>query len=349
MKSFIFNPSEKWFKGEIILRYNLKTLLKLILFIIILPFAVLYYLGKALWQSACWLGKNLWQGICWLGRKLWPVICGLGLLLLAFWTWLKGLFRKKAKPAEDPQTATSDRRRNWMWLLILLLLLLGSILTWRSCTSKNNADEPSAAPAQVYDNSFDRVIVARAYLDGVQTTVSKDCPRALVGFKFINNQPVKDFNFTGMTYEQAIQVVAEDWKPLVVDNLSADVKLSEQQMAVVTLVAMRMGKNGFPRSTFLQKVNEGDFDAAGKWLLLQKKNGEIRKVGEEPTQYFYMLKLLWNNQLQIDDLLDLPMFSYRALPLDSLYHADGSCNFNEHIQQMLKKGNFTTPRTALEL
>ena len=43
------------------------------------------------------------------------------------------------------------------------------------------------------------------------------------------------------------------------------------------------------------------------------------------------------------------MFSYRALPLDSLYHADGSCNFNEHIQQMLKKGNFTTPRTALEL
>ena len=147
-------------------------------------------------------------------------------------TW-KPSFGKKAKPAEDPQTATSDRRRNWMWLLILLLLLLGGILTWRSCTSKNNADEPSAAPAQVYDNSFDRVIVARAYLDGVQTTVSKDCPRALVGFKFINNQPVKDFNFTGMTYEQAIQVVAEDWKPLVVDNLSADVKLSEQQMAVV--------------------------------------------------------------------------------------------------------------------
>lgn len=97
MKSFIFNPSEKWFKGEIILRYNLKTLLKLILFIIILPFAVLYYLGKALWQSACWLGKNLWQGICWLGRKLWPVICGLGLLLLAFWIWLKGLFRKKSQ------------------------------------------------------------------------------------------------------------------------------------------------------------------------------------------------------------------------------------------------------------
>ena len=68
MKSFIFNPSEKWFKGEIILRYNLKTLLKLILFIIILPFAVLYYLGKALWQSTCWVGKNLWQGICWVGR-----------------------------------------------------------------------------------------------------------------------------------------------------------------------------------------------------------------------------------------------------------------------------------------
>lgn len=338
MKNFIFTPGENWFKGEIILRYNLQTLFKLLLFIIILPFMALYYLGK-----------TLWKGICWIAKHLWPLLCWIGLLILAFWAWLKGLFARTPKISQTPQQ-TKRNSKKWLWLLLLLLLLLGTMLIWKSCTNREaTLEQPNNTPTQVYDNSFDKVIVARAYLDGVQNSVAADCPRALVGFKFINDQKVKDFNFSGMTYEQAIQVVANDWKPLVVNNLSPDLQLTEQQMAVVTLIAMRMGKYGFPRSTFLRKVNEGDFAGATEWILLQKKNGEIRSLGEEPTQYFYILKLLWNEEIKIDELLDLPMFSYRALPLKALYGTDGTYIYNEDISSRLQMGFNQSPRKALEL
>jgi len=239
-----------------------------------------------------------------------------------------------------------------IWFASLVLIIIGTTLLYNSCTRTSEKETEASnlqQPAQAYDNSFDKVIIARAYLDGVQEKVSSDCPRALVGFKFINDRSVKDFSFDGMTYEQAVKVVAEDWRPLVVNNLSADILLSEQQMAVITLVAMRMGKTGFLHSTFLKEVNKGNFKEATRWILLQKTDGSIRPLGEEPTQYFYMLRLLWNEEIQIDALLDLPMFSYRALPTDKLYIQDSIPVFNSDIYWLLTKGYFTTPRNALKL
>lgn len=201
----------------------------------------------------------------------------------------------------------------------------------------------------VYDRAFDEVIVARAYLDGVQEKVSDDCPRALVGFKFINDRPVRDFDFEGMTYDQAVDVVARDWKPLVVGHLNPEVVLSKQQMAVVTLAAMRMGKAGFVRSTFLQKVNEGDLTGAGKWLLLQKADGSVYPTGNEPKQYFYVLQLLWYGDLAIDELLDFPMFSYKGIDVGSVYTIDGEYVYTPEIGDRLTRGNYPTPREALEL
>ena len=83
-----------------------------------------------------------------------------------------------------------------------------------------------------------------------------------------------------MTYEQAIQVVAEDWKPLVVDNLSADVKLSEQQMAVVTLVAMRMGKKRISAFNLPPKGKRRRFRCCGKMAAAseeKRRNTQSRR------------------------------------------------------------------------
>lgn len=234
-----------------------------------------------------------------------------------------------------------------MWWLLLLSLLVALIGTWRSCSSAE--DEGEGEPMVVYDRAFDEVIVARAYLDGVQEKVSDDCPRALVGFKFINDRPVRDFDFEGMTYDQAVDVVARDWKPLVVGHLNPEVVLSKQQMAVVTLAAMRMGKAGFVRSTFLQKVNEGDLTGAGKWLLLQKADGSVYPTGNEPKQYFYVLQLLWYGDLAIDELLDFPMFSYKGIDVGSAYTIDGEYVYTPEIGDRLTRGNYPTPREALEL
>lgn len=236
-------------------------------------------------------------------------------------------------------------------LAVVLLIVLAVVWSWRSCQNRN---EPLPvvteieSPEETYNRAFDDVVIARAYLDGVQTEVDAKCPRALVGFKFINDKPVKDYDFNGKTYEEAVKIVAEDWKPLVVGSLNENVRLSEQQMAVVTLAAMRMGKNGFKRSTFLKKLNEGVAEDAGLWLLLQTPDGEIRKTGEEPLQYFYVLRLLWEHKVEIRELLDMPMFSYRNIKVKALY-TDVQPEYGKEEERLLAEGDFPTPREALGL
>lgn len=326
-----------WWRGTLSVNYNFLTFLKILVFLVIIPFLALYYIGKEIWKSLCWIGRNIL-----------PVAIWLYFLLLIFWTWLKGLFARKSKNKTlrpRPQTKNSK----WGWLLLLLILLIGGALIWRSCDSKKVQEEVPSLVEKTYDTSFDKVIIARAYLDGVQKKVTKNCPRALVGLKFINDKPIKDFNFEGMTYDQSVKVVAENWKPLVLENLSSSVYLTEQKMAVVTLVAMRMGKNGFIRSTFLKKLNEGDITSTTQWLLLQDADGNISKTGPEPKQYFYILRLLWTGDLDIDRLLDMPMFSYKGISTNVMYNDQGKHIWNEGISKRLEKGNFATPREALEL
>lgn len=325
------------------MRYNLKTLTKLLLLLLILAVAVIVVIlvGKGL--------ILLWEGITYIVPKIWPYLCAAAagvLLALTYKWWGRLLSKLKRRKKVRPQQRGEKQKGKRIWLVILplLALILLISLLWRSCGS-----EEKQQAVQVYELSFDNVIIGRAYLDGVQKEVPNECPRALVGFKFINDQPVKDYNFYGMTYDEAVFVVSQDWKPLVVDNLSPAIVLSRQQMAVVTLAAMRMGKYGFLRSTFLEKINDGNLEEAGEWLLLQDAKGEIRKTGSEPKQYFYMLRLLWENEITINELLDMPMFSYKAVSVDKMYDQSGKYIFNEEIRKELKKGSFQTPRKALEL
>lgn len=254
---------------------------------------------------------------------------------------------EKGQSGNNPEPENHFERH----LAIMLLIVLAVVWSWRSCQNRN---EPLPvvteieSPEETYNRAFDDVVIARAYLDGVQTEVDAKCPRALVGFKFINDKPVKDYDFNGKTYEEAVKIVAEDWKPLVVGSLNENVRLSEQQMAVVTLAAMRMGKNGFKRSTFLKKLNEGVAEDAGLWLLLQTPDGEIRKTGEEPLQYFYVLRLLWEHKIEIRELLDMPMFSYRNIKVKALY-TDVQPEYGKEEERLLAEGDFPTPREALGL
>ncbi len=336
---FSVKDAGKWWKGEVTMRYNLLLLVKLLGLLIALPFILLFYVGKGLWTGLVWLAKHVLK----------PVFFWLAVGLTALWMWLRARFEHKSAPKNaQAETQTSQPKNDRaMWIVLALAFLVAMFALWRSCSSARETltDEP----AVVYDRAFDEVIVARAYLDGVQREVSGECPRALVGFKFINNQPVEKYDFDGLTYEEAVKVVAQDWKPLVTDNLNPEVRLSSQQMAVVTLTAMRMGKYGFARSTFLKKVNEGDFESAGEWLLLQKSDGSVRVTGDEPKQYFYILRLLWNGDLAIRDLLDFPMFSYKGIDISSVYTVEGEYIFNSEIENRLMRGNFATPREALEL
>ncbi len=226
--------------------------------------------------------------------------------------------------------------------IIALLLIIAAFFCFRGGEDKNYTSQKEV----IFEKTFDKVVVARAYLDNVQDKSSQ--LRALVGLKFIDGKKASDTIFVGKTYDEAKKIVAKEWQNIVMDEVNPAVALSEQQLAVVTLVAMRMGKAGFCRSNFLLYVNNGDFDMAEKWLVLQKADGTQRQMGEEARKYFWVLRLLWNQNIHIDSLLDYPISSYLSIPVEDMY-SNYNTVWNESLANKLKQGSNPTPRQSLGL
>lgn len=363
MKSiFSVTTNGAWWKGELHCRYNLLTVTKVLAALLILAltgfglywFAIgLWTALGALWDGICWLGSALWSGICWVASQ-WLWLLGMALLALAVWL----LSKVNWKGFHWPERSKSDQKRSWnwlWWLLAALLALLLLLLLLKGC-GNDKADEVSVPTASVqfyeysdsefteaFNEAFDWVVISRAYLDGVQNGVDK--MRALVGFKFVDGRPVTELTFTGKTYDQAKAIIAADWRGLIRKNIH--VKLTKQQMVTLTLFAMRNGKYGFEKSDFLKAVNTGVFDADN--MALHKANGGKRILMEEGMQYLWMLKILWNGHIAVEDLIDYPMFSYKTIKLSQMYDADRKALFDDSLKARLQHGANKTPREALEL
>ena len=359
---FSVTTDGKWWKGEISMRYNLLTLVKIVGALLLLA-AIgfgLYWFGVAvltllqsLWYGICWIATGIWSGLCWLASGIWSILCWLasqwmwllGLLLAALIGWL--LTKVDWKSSE----AKSDSKRSWSWIWWLLgaiLLLLLALMLVKGC---NNSTESAAEPAPMsapvvitaeqFDEAFDKVVIARAYLDGVQNGVGKKV--ALVGLKFVDGRPVTDMIFQGRTYDEAKAIIAADWRELVTANVH--VQLSEQELVAITLYAMRNGKYGFLKSDFLKAVNAGDRNAA---MELNTAKGTKRQLRDEGKQYLWVLRNLWNGNISVDDLIDMPMFSYKKIAVEQMYD-NGKPVFNSTLSERLNKGANRTPREALEL
>lgn len=303
---------KSWMKGKITVPYNLRW----ILLIVCLPIFLVYV---------------IWLGLAWLLHQI-------GLGLIALWHWLSGLFAKKSK-----QTSGKMPSLKWLWLIVVAIILLLLLLCFKGCSPEEN--EPVTASENiemVYESAWDDIIIARAYLDGVQETVSPKVPRALLGFKFINGRSVLENyqDWEGTTYDEALKIISDSWKPLVLENVKTP--LTKNQMTAVVLAAMRMGETGFKRSTLLKKINS-NMSEVDQWFVLQDKNGNIRKTGEEPRQYFNVLKLIWQGHLTVEDLLNSPTFSYKRLNPDSLYTPQ------QQVEIIKRPGLTPTPKEALNL
>jgi len=306
----IQKSKKKWYRGKVEcdfqFNYNLMWLL--------LPFVIIALLIKFLFEGIAWVIVKIFDAVTWCFRWV-------KYFVLLLWNWLK-------------------KNEKWWWLFIPLLLWL--FVTVRSCDGNKEDVKPFDIEQQeiIYENSWDDVVVVRAYLDNVQSKIEGTCPRVLVGFKFINGKPAKEFNFEGKTYDEAVKIVSESWKPFVLDNVK--VNLNPQQMTVVILTAMRMGEAGFKRSTFLQKINQEEFVEASNWFVLQDENGNIIKTGDEPKKYFKVLQLMWNTRVTADELIDFPIWSYLQFDLNREYT-------EEEMIEIMMQGNNPTPREALGL
>ena len=325
MKKFEIKRGKKWYRGHVAIEfnYNLAWLL--------LPFIILIYLIKYAFQALAWVVEKVIDGIWWLLKKFWIAI-------VAIWMWLKGLFNHKPT---QPKEQKENKKFNWWWIIIPLLIVLG-FLSFRSCDG--GEPKPVAYDYEVvedaYEASWDDVVVCRAYLDNVQGNAKGSVPRALVGFKFIDGKKASEFNFSDKTYEESLKIISESWKPFVMENVK--VNLNQQQMTVVILTAMRMGDKRFKNSTFLKKLNAGDFEGAANWFVLEDSKGQIMKTGKEPKQYFRVLRFMWEGWVTPEEIAEFPIWSYLKLDPEKDYTP-------EEMIKVMASGTTPTPRTALGL
>jgi len=339
-----------WWEGTLSIRYNLLTIVKLIGALLVIAAALfgLYWLGIGLWallgliwDGMCWLGTAIWSGLCWLAAQ-WMWILGVAVLALIFW-----LISKIKMPEWDEEDNNGKRSWKWLWLL-LLALLLGSGILWlcKSCGDDDPESKPESeiVTPERFDEAFDLVVTTRAYLDGVQDGNTK-AEVALVGLKFVNGEPVTKLSFQGKTYEEAVAIVAADWRGLVAENVH--VPLNDNQLVALTLFAMRNGKYGFLQSDFLRNINNGNFSSSA--MALHEADGTKRRLGTEALQYLWVLKNLWDGNITAEELLDYPMFSYKSISSVSMYDTHKQHIFNDRMRIQMQHGGFATPREALDI
>lgn len=326
----------QWWKGSIVINYNLALVAKLLVVIAIL--AAILFVGY-------WLVMAGWAALCWLASQWMWII---GLLAILFILWL--LSAINWKKVNMPKWHISPNIQKWIWrVLAAILLILFLLWGWKSCDYGNDDIVVIEQPATTvtnerFDEAFDYVVTSRAYLDGVQEKGDK-INRALVGLKYVNGKSVTPQDFHGQTYEEAVKVISADWRELVVGSLNGQ-KLSDQQLVTITLFAMRNGKYGYQESDFLKAVQQGNWDSSK--MAIHKADGTKRTLGVEARQYLWVLKNLADNNLTIKELLDFPMFSYKSIPVVEMYDKNVH-KFNNELRSKLLNGDQKTPRQALEL
>lgn len=332
----------KWWRGNVTIKFRYNLLMILLFLVALVAVAAvgfgLYWLAVGLLWPAL---KFIWTGICWLAGY-WVWILAVLLLALAVWGLTKIKWPKRKKGEEKELKA-------WPFIVLLVVLLIG-FFGIKRCSSENGNVLPQEAVVvtpESFNETFDWVVTTRAYLDGVQP-VGSMASRALVGFKFVNGEPVTDKIFEGRTYDEAVKVIADDWRELIVESLD-NTKLSERQLVAVTLFAMRNGKYGFTSSDFLHELQNGNTKGAETKMALHKANGEKRPLGNEARQYLWVLMQIYNGNIDYKRLLDMPILSYKALPLSLIYDVHGAPLFSEDAVFMMKNGIYETPRAALEL
>lgn len=328
---------------DVIFRLNLKIIAKILLALVLL--ALVAFVGYWLFQGVVWVCSAIWSGMCWLASQ-WMWFLGISLLALLIWGLSKINWKNVKAPKVSPKTG-----RTLLWALATIILLLLCFLAFRSCGDDKVQPEKVVIIndkefEREFNEAFDYVVTSRAYLDGVQNADDK-IARALVGLKYVDGKSVSPRDFAGKTYDEAVKVIAKDWRGLVQESLNGT-QLSKQQLVTLTLFAMRNGKYGFVESDFLKAVKSGEPDAESK-MSLHKANGDKRELGTEAKQYLWVLNNMWKGNISVEMLLDLPSFSYKNIPLNEMYNEEGEAQWNNALLQKLRQSYGQTPREALSL
>lgn len=248
--------------------------------------------------SLAYLILFIWQAIQW----LWA-------LLVAFIRWIISLFKRKQREPK-PEEPRKPLNLKWLpWVLGIVAVIL-VIMFW--------PNPKDVTPQIITVNKVAEILprqtaIGRAYLDGEKN---------LLGCKYIFGKKAQEFlegkenNLT--TFES---VSDASWVAQVDELLKPEIKaqLSDDKIAVITLMAMRNGEYGFKASKFLTLVNQGDFDAAAEEIWIFDKDGKARTLNEEGKLYTWCLWALWKEELSFEKLWEAEYNGYKNLKVEELY------------------------------
>ncbi|MBP3345518.1 MAG: hypothetical protein J6L86_00610 [Alphaproteobacteria bacterium] len=317
---------------EIAFNYNLKVLLAILALII----AVL--LGYGLFCLLSWSWNNavvptsswIWNSVlvptaAWLWKSLWWI---LGILLgglLLWWAWTKNIFRNLGeKVKNNPKTLKAV-----LLVLLGLAVLLCVIILWPNPKPVSPVMRKTTNKVMIM---LPRTAIARAYLDKEEN---------LLGCKYIFGEKAKSYMENRENNLTTFKVVSEaSWIPEVDALLAPEVKgtLSDDEIAVITLVAMRNGYYGFKESDFLKVLNKEGFDKAVDAIKLHRADGASRKLKDEGKIYTWMLWALGKGYVTFEELWNSPTWAYLKLNADELYQKDKRVFKSEFKEIILGKG-----------
>lgn len=323
-------------------RYAITIIVNLVLIAKALALVALAFLAYLLVKAVLWLAPIVWHGIIsaasFVATNIWWFVSPIILILLV-------LLLIKYHEAISSFIIKNKRILLAIVAISMVALLAGMIV--RSCDRNVQQPQvPQTTSERIIEN-FDYVVTTRAYLDGVQATPRFG--RSLVGLKFVDGSPAKNHQWSEeTTYEEAILVIAQDWSSLI-EEMTEGLSLSDEQLVAITLFAMRNGKAGFENSKFLEELRLNGTKGASRHMSLHYKSGKERELGDEAKQYLWIIKNIWDGNISYEDLLDAPSFSYKNIPVESMYDGEGMHLFSEEMYKSLFNGDYPTPREALLL
>lgn len=298
---------------EIAFNYNLKVLVAIAILIgVILLGYGLFHLLSWFWSNAVvpavswgWNSAIVPTAV-WLWKSFWWI---LGILLagLVLWqAWTKNIFHTwSEKIKNNPKSLKTT-----LCVLFGFIFLLCAIML---CPDPKTDVQTTQKTSNKVMIVLPRTAIARAYLDKEEN---------LLGCKYIFGEKAKSYMEGRENNLTTFELVSEaSWIPEVDALLEPEIKrnLSDDEIAVITLVAMRNGHYGFKKSDFLKVLNKDGFDKAVDVIKLHRADGASIKLKDEGKVYTWMLWALGKGYITFEELWNSPAWAYLKLNVDELY------------------------------
>ena len=266
-----------------------------------------------------WFIPILWKGIVWMGVGIWSIkwwVLGVAGLALLIW-----LLTKIKWPKRQPREK-KNRRFPW-WIVILLAIAALIFLLCRNCGGRDKEIEiePEPEPELVvtperYANA-DGWLILDAYLsEGLN-------------IKYADYQKFPAYGFMG-TLDERKEVFGSsdsyrDWKELF--QFVEGKELNDGQLAAVIRYGLWNGLAGFENSPICHKLQNGQKILPEDFTKVYTSTGKVREyTGNSAThvvQYSWVLAAVYNGDITLGELLDMPVKSYEDMPIKAMYTPQG--------------------------